>query len=66
MTKIAGQIALITGGASGIGLLTGHMLLRKGLAHLIVWDINPAQAETRLRQWGGFQGKITTETLDIT
>lgn len=66
MTKIAGKTALITGGASGIGLLTGHMLLRNGLAHLIVWDINPAQAETLLRQWGGFQGKITTETIDIT
>jgi hypothetical protein len=65
MTKIAGKTALITGGASGIGLLTGFMLLRKGLAHLIVWDIHPGQAEDRLKQLGRFEGRITTETIDI-
>lgn len=40
MTEITGQTALITGGASGIGLLMGEILLQKGLERLIVWDIS--------------------------
>lgn len=45
MTKIAGCTALITGGASGIGLLMGRMLLERGAARLIVWDASAANIE---------------------
>lgn len=40
MSQIQGKKALITGGASGIGKLMGKELLLKGLAKLIIWDIN--------------------------
>ncbi len=40
MSQIQGKIALITGGASGIGKLMGKELLLKGLAKLIIWDVN--------------------------
>ena len=40
MTDISGRTALITGGASGIGLLMGEILLKKGLDRLIVWDVS--------------------------
>lgn len=46
MTEIAGRTALITGGASGIGLLMGRMLLERGAARLIVWDASVANIET--------------------
>ena len=42
MTEIRGRTALVTGGASGIGLLMGRTMLEKGLARLIVWDASEA------------------------
>ena len=36
----SGKIALITGGASGIGKLMGEMMLEQGLKKLIIWDNN--------------------------
>lgn len=46
MTRIEGCTALITGGASGIGLLTGKLLLEQGAARLVLWDVSD-QALTR-------------------
>ncbi len=40
MTKIAGKIVLITGGASGIGQLMGELALEEGAKELIIWDID--------------------------
>jgi all-trans-retinol dehydrogenase (NAD+) len=40
MSKIESKKALITGGASGIGKLMGLQLLQKGLATLVIWDVN--------------------------
>jgi all-trans-retinol dehydrogenase (NAD+) len=39
MSVIRGATALVTGGASGIGLLTGKRLLEAGAARLVIWDI---------------------------
>ena len=39
MSEIVGSTALVTGGASGIGELTGRLLLGQGLGRLVVWDI---------------------------
>lgn len=58
MTDVSGRTALITGGASGIGLLMGEILLRKGLGRLIVWDMsddNIAAAAERLGPRAEFQ-----------
>ncbi|RQG70360.1 SDR family oxidoreductase [Pseudomonas aeruginosa] len=46
MSEIRGKTVLVTGGASGIGLLMGHRLLDEGAAHLVIWDV---QAEALLR-----------------
>ena len=40
MSQILGKKALITGGASGIGKLMGKELLLRGLAKLVIWDVN--------------------------
>ena len=45
MTEIVGRTALITGGASGIGLLMGRMLLERGAERLIVWDVSVSNVE---------------------
>lgn len=39
VSQIRGKTVLITGGASGIGLLMGQKLLAAGAKHLLVWDI---------------------------
>jgi all-trans-retinol dehydrogenase (NAD+) len=39
MSEIRGCTALVTGGASGIGYLTGRLLLEAGAARLVVWDV---------------------------
>lgn len=64
MTTIAGRTALITGGASGIGLLMGRMLLEQGAARLIVWDAsaaNIAAAEAVLAPLGA----VTFARVDV-
>lgn len=40
MSSLHGKKVLITGGASGIGLLMGKMALAKGASELCIWDIN--------------------------
>lgn len=49
MTDIRGKTVLVTGGASGIGQLCGRMLLERGAARLVVWDI---QADAMQRVLG--------------
>ena len=45
MKKFNNQIALITGGASGIGKIMGELLLQKGLEKLVIWDLNEGLLE---------------------
>lgn len=54
MTKIKGQTALITGGASGIGYLMGKLLLEEGAKGLIIWDVNE---QALARVVGEFSGQ---------
>lgn len=42
MSQIRGKTVLVTGGASGIGLLMGRKLLDEGAYHLVIWDIQDA------------------------
>jgi len=63
MTEIAGRTALITGGASGIGLLMGESLLQKGLARLIVCDLSEANIATAAPRLGP---KAEFHRIDVT
>lgn len=46
MTDIAGKTIYITGGASGMGLMSGKMLAALG-AHIVIFDLNPTDAALR-------------------
>jgi NAD(P)-dependent dehydrogenase (short-subunit alcohol dehydrogenase family) len=64
LTNFAGTVAVITGGASGIGLATARALYTKG-AHIVLADINDAglqKAEQELRQ---HSPQTTTRILTV-
>lgn len=58
-----GKRVLITGGASGIGKITGRLLLEKG-AELIIWDINPDSLENLKTEYGS-SAKIHLYQTDV-
>jgi NAD(P)-dependent dehydrogenase (short-subunit alcohol dehydrogenase family) len=69
MTKFAGSVAVITGGASGIGFATAATLRERG-AHVVLADINAdgaQKASERLRQDNpGAQGEVLAIPVDVT
>jgi NAD(P)-dependent dehydrogenase (short-subunit alcohol dehydrogenase family) len=69
LTNFADKVAVITGGASGIGLATAKALRAKG-AHVVLADINSQglqQAEEQVRQsTSGAQGKVLGVPTDVT
>lgn len=69
ITSFTGSVAVITGGASGIGLATARTLHAKG-AHLVLADINSSgliQARDAINQNNAeAKGQILTISTDVT
>jgi short-subunit dehydrogenase len=66
--KFGNANVLITGGASGIGKIMGRMVLEKGAACLVIWDINPqnlALATNELGRYGKVKGYIVDVSRSI-
>jgi NAD(P)-dependent dehydrogenase (short-subunit alcohol dehydrogenase family) len=62
MTRVKDKIALVTGGASGIGLATSELLAAEG-ALVIVGDVDRAAAE---RAVGAIGARASFHPLDVT
>lgn len=66
MRTIKDKHILITGGASGIGLLMGRDALQKGAAQLIIWDISEDHIQQALQTLAPYAGQVQSYTVDIT
>lgn len=51
-TQIAGARVLITGGASGMGLLMARGALQRGASEVVVWDLQKEQVERAVKVLG--------------
>lgn len=65
MSQIQGKTALITGGASGIGKLTGELLLAEGLKTLLIWDVDANAMEKTLAEFRGKGYKAEGMQVDV-
>lgn len=64
MKNIAGKIALVTGGASGIGLEIAKAMRKEG-ARVVICDINAAALDQALDQLAPGQGDAMALPLDV-
>ena len=66
MSIIAGKTALITGGASGIGLGLAKELLAEGAARVVLWDISEEGLAREAAALTAAGHAVTTDTVDVT
>jgi len=64
--RLAGRVAVVTGGASGIGKATVHRFLDEG-ALVVVGDLNEASGESLLAEVAsrGHAGRVNFERTDV-
>src|SRR5512145_213143 len=65
MSRIRGTTVLITGGASGIGYLTGRKLLGEGANHLVIWDIQETALTRVVDELTGQGYRVTGFRVDV-
>lgn len=65
MTRVAGMAVLITGGASGIGLLVGRRLLAAGAARLVVWDVHRAALSAVVAELAAAGYDVRGDLVDV-
>ena len=66
MTTISNATVLITGGASGIGLLLGTQLLARGAKQFVIWDINQAAITTVVAELTAKGHQVHGYMVDVT
>lgn len=65
MSSFENKIVLITGGASGIGLMMGQKALSRGAEKLIIWDVNKEAMDAVSDQLISRGYKVFTELVDV-
>ena len=63
MKQLKGKIALVTGGASGIGKIMVRLLLERA-AKVIIWDINELKIAETISEFSN-KGTISGFTIDV-
>ena len=67
---LAGRVAVITGGAQGIGYAAAQRFLRSG-ASVVLWDIDAARVQQAVRELGelakgeGLAGKVGSAIVEL-
>jgi len=64
MSELAGRRVLITGAASGLGLLMARRLATEG-ARLVLWDVNAAGLEAAVGELRAAGRRVEAETCDV-
>ena len=65
MSSFKNKTVLITGGASGIGLLMGKRVLEEKAAHLIIWDVNDKNINQAKKKLQKYRGQVDVHRVDI-
>lgn len=63
--RLDGRVAVVTGGAGGIGLACGHALAEAG-AHVVIADLDMTQAEAGAQAVKEAGGQASVVALDVT
>ncbi|HJY44814.1 MAG TPA: SDR family NAD(P)-dependent oxidoreductase [Propionibacteriaceae bacterium] len=62
--ELDGKVAVVTGGASGIGLACGHALARSGAA-VCLWDLNAEPLQTAAAELEEYGRPTRTAVVDV-
>jgi len=65
MTSFKNKTVLITGAASGIGLLMGEMSLKRGAKHLVMWDIDSEALKKTSQEFISKGFSVSTHIVDV-
>lgn len=65
MSSLKGKKVLITGGASGIGLLMGMKALERGASALCIWDINADMMQKQLEDLKSKGYDVIAHQVDV-
>src|SRR6478609_10906290 len=61
---LGGKVAVITGGASGIGRACAHILARSG-ADIAIWDLDQSAINTVLKELEAFECRTHGAVVDV-
>lgn len=62
---LAGMVAIVTGGAQGIGLGISRMLANQG-AKVVIWDIDQAGLDKAVQDLGALPGTVEGQRVSVT
>ncbi len=65
MSNFSGRTVLITGAASGIGLLMGKLSLKRGAKRLVMWDIDQDALQATGDELLNAGYEVTTQVVDV-